>query len=154
MRFRLGLVTGLAAGYYLGTRAGRQRYDQINRQLTKLKNSEAFDEAAERAKAVVSEGVGKAKSLVDRGGESGGGTTGAPGAGPSNGSGAAPIPSDEPLISSDPIASSDPIVPGDPLFSGDPIVTADFLVAGDTAADPPTEIIVVEGGTAAGTDAP
>lgn len=71
MRFRLGLVTGLAAGYYLGARAGRQRYDQINRQLTKLKNSEAFDEAAERAKAVVTEGVGKARSIVDKGADTG-----------------------------------------------------------------------------------
>ena len=75
MRFRLGLVTGLAAGYYLGTRAGRQRYDQINRQLTKLKHSEAFDEAADRARAVVTEGVEKARSLVDRGAENGAGAT-------------------------------------------------------------------------------
>ncbi len=65
MRFRLGLVTGFAGGYYLGARAGRQRYDQINRQLTKLKRSEAFDEAAERARSVVTEGVDKARSLVD-----------------------------------------------------------------------------------------
>jgi hypothetical protein len=57
----------LATGYYLGARAGRQRYDQINRQLTKLRNSEAFDEAAERAKAVVTEGVEKARSIVDKG---------------------------------------------------------------------------------------
>jgi hypothetical protein len=71
MRFRIGLVTGLATGYYLGARAGRQRYDQINRQLTKLRNSEAFDEAAERAKAVVTEGVEKARSIVDKGADTG-----------------------------------------------------------------------------------
>jgi len=31
MRFRLGLAFGFGAGYYLGTRAGRERYDQLRR---------------------------------------------------------------------------------------------------------------------------
>jgi hypothetical protein len=82
------LVTGLAAGYYLGTRAGRQRYDQINRQLTKLKNSDAFDEAAERARTVVTEGVEKARSLVDRGSDPGADTRAGGGGATSNGHGA------------------------------------------------------------------
>jgi len=29
MRFRLGLVVGFAVGYYLGARAGRERYEQL-----------------------------------------------------------------------------------------------------------------------------
>ena len=29
MRFRTGLLVGLALGYYLGTRAGLERYEQI-----------------------------------------------------------------------------------------------------------------------------
>jgi len=65
MRFRLGMVTGFAAGYYLGARAGRQRYDQINRSLSKLRGSDTFETAADRAKAIVEEGVEKARSLVD-----------------------------------------------------------------------------------------
>jgi hypothetical protein len=65
MGFKVGAVTGFAAGYYLGARAGRQRYEQINRQLARLKRSEAFEEATERAKAVVEEGVEKARSLVE-----------------------------------------------------------------------------------------
>jgi hypothetical protein len=80
MRFRLGLVTGLATGYYLGARAGRQRYDQINRQLTRLKRSDAFEEATDRARAAVAEGVDMARSLVDRGDD------GAPSAPSANGS--------------------------------------------------------------------
>jgi hypothetical protein len=28
-RFRLGLVIGFGAGYYLGTKAGRERYEQL-----------------------------------------------------------------------------------------------------------------------------
>ncbi len=65
MRFRLGMATGFAAGYYMGARAGRQRYDQINRQLARLKRSEAFEQAVDQAKTVVEEGVEKARSLVE-----------------------------------------------------------------------------------------
>lgn len=64
MGFRLGMVTGLATGYYLGTKAGRQRYDQINRSLLRLKDSDALEAAAERAKAVVADGVDKARAVV------------------------------------------------------------------------------------------
>jgi len=66
MRFRLGLVTGLATGYYLGARAGRQRYDQINRSLAKVRRSETFEEVTDRAKAVAEEAVEKAKETVDQ----------------------------------------------------------------------------------------
>ena len=65
MRFRLGLVTGMATGYYFGARAGRQRYDQMNRAIAKLRRSDAFEEAAELAKSAVEEGVEKARSALD-----------------------------------------------------------------------------------------
>ncbi len=65
MRFRLGMVTGFAAGYYMGAKAGRQRYEQINRQLARLKRSEAFEQAVDQAKTVVEEGVEKARSVVE-----------------------------------------------------------------------------------------
>jgi hypothetical protein len=38
MRGKLQLVVGLAAGYVLGSRAGRQRYDEIKRVAVKLWN--------------------------------------------------------------------------------------------------------------------
>jgi hypothetical protein len=65
MRFRAGLVVGFAAGYYLGTMAGRERYEQINRMVNKVKRSDAFDTATGKAKAVVDLGVERAKDLVD-----------------------------------------------------------------------------------------
>ena len=72
MRFRLGVVAGLAVGYYLGARAGRRRYDQINRSLTRLRETSAFEQAAERAKAAVGDGVEAARGLIDRrGGQTG-----------------------------------------------------------------------------------
>ena len=73
----------MATGYYLGAKAGRQRYDQINRTIAKVKRSEAYEEvteiakakveeAAEMAKAAVEEGVEKAREVVEsRTGENG-----------------------------------------------------------------------------------
>ena len=65
MRFRLGVVTGFCGGYYLGAKAGRQRYDQINRALRKARSSDAFETAAERARSTVEEGVETARNLVE-----------------------------------------------------------------------------------------
>jgi len=59
------MVTGFAAGYYLGAKAGRQRYDQINRALRRARRSEAFESAAEKAKTALDEGLDKARDLVE-----------------------------------------------------------------------------------------
>jgi hypothetical protein len=65
MRFRLGFVTGFAVGYYLGARAGRERYDQINQALRKARRSDTFEAATEKAKSAVGEGVDKARDVVE-----------------------------------------------------------------------------------------
>jgi hypothetical protein len=65
MRFRAGLVIGFATGFYVGTMAGRERYEQINRTLRRAKRSEAFDVAADKAKAVVDLGVERARDMVE-----------------------------------------------------------------------------------------
>jgi len=59
------MVTGFAAGYYMGAKAGRQRYEQMNRGLAKLRRSESFETAADRAKALVEDGVEKARAVVE-----------------------------------------------------------------------------------------
>ena len=43
MRFRLGLLLGFAAGYYLGTMAGRERYEQIHRTLMRVRRTAAYE---------------------------------------------------------------------------------------------------------------
>ena len=53
MGFRFGFLSGFGAGYYLGTRAGQQRYDQINRTLSKARRSTVVETAAEKARALV-----------------------------------------------------------------------------------------------------
>jgi hypothetical protein len=75
MRFRLGLVIGFGAGYYLGAKAGRERYEQLRGWLGQARNSEVVETAAEKAKAVVDLGVERARDLVDRGGDEGDPTT-------------------------------------------------------------------------------
>jgi hypothetical protein len=40
MKFRFGLVVGLAAGYVLGARAGYERYQQIQSKWRQLRRSE------------------------------------------------------------------------------------------------------------------
>ncbi|MBW3614944.1 MAG: hypothetical protein KY439_06505 [Actinobacteria bacterium] len=66
MRFRAGLVIGFGAGYYLGTMAGPERHEQINQMFRKVKRSEAFDVATDKAKEVVDLGVEKAKDVVEQ----------------------------------------------------------------------------------------
>ena len=64
MRFRLGFVAGFASGYYLGAMGGRERFEQINRVARKVKRSDTFEAAAEKAKDVVDLGVDRTKDMV------------------------------------------------------------------------------------------
>jgi hypothetical protein len=65
MRFRLGVAVGFGVGYYLGTAAGRERYDELNRLFRKIRRSDAFDTATDKAKAVVDLGVERAKDVIE-----------------------------------------------------------------------------------------
>ncbi len=58
-------MIGFGAGYYLGSMAGHERYEQINRAVRKVKRSEAYDVATDKAKAVVDLGVERARDMVD-----------------------------------------------------------------------------------------
>lgn len=53
MRGKIGLVVGLGVGYVLGTRAGRERYEQIKTQWLKVWNKEPVQRRVEKAKAFV-----------------------------------------------------------------------------------------------------
>lgn len=61
MRFRTGLIIGAAVGYYLGTRAGRERYDQIQAGLRSLADG-AF---GEKVRAGISLGVERLRRTGD-----------------------------------------------------------------------------------------
>src|SRR5215218_4251798 len=45
MRFRVGILTGFAVGYYLGSKAGRERYEQIRRWIDDARQSRPVEKA-------------------------------------------------------------------------------------------------------------
>jgi hypothetical protein len=49
MRYKLTFVVGLALGYVLGTRAGRERYEQLRKSARELSQNPAVRNAAESA---------------------------------------------------------------------------------------------------------
>jgi len=67
MRFRIGLVTGLAAGYVLGAQAGRERYEQIRRWFRQATGNAKVQEMAERSKEAAGEAGRKGAEAVQRG---------------------------------------------------------------------------------------
>ncbi|PZU46628.1 MAG: hypothetical protein DI566_07290 [Microbacterium sp.] len=50
MRGKIGIVVGLAAGYVLGSRAGRERYEQIKAGYLKLWNTASVQKQVAKAK--------------------------------------------------------------------------------------------------------
>lgn len=54
---RLTLAIGLAAGYVLGARAGRERYEQIAKAVRSFKGRPAVVEARSKAKGAMGAGV-------------------------------------------------------------------------------------------------
>ena len=81
MKFKTGLVIGFGAGYVMGSKAGRERYEQIQRwfdgfvsndqvQRASTKGRAAANIATERARGVISEGFDaaarKAREVAER----------------------------------------------------------------------------------------
>ena len=64
MRGRLGMFIGFGAGYVLGAKAGRDRYEQLRRLYENVQASPAFQKATGKAKNAVGSGLGQAKDLA------------------------------------------------------------------------------------------
>ncbi|MEU8676224.1 YtxH domain-containing protein [Streptomyces sp. NPDC048560] len=64
MRYRLTFIAGLALGYVLGTRAGRERYEQLKKSAQHLAQNPAVRNAAESAAHGGREFAGKAYHSV------------------------------------------------------------------------------------------
>ncbi|MGW7413583.1 YtxH domain-containing protein [Streptomyces sp. NPDC054863] len=64
MRYRLTFVAGLALGYVLGTRAGRERYEQIRKSARRISQNPAVRNTAESAAQSGREFAGKAVHTV------------------------------------------------------------------------------------------
>src|SRR5712672_2541849 len=61
MRFRVGLLAGFAVGYYLGSKAGRERYEQIRRWIEDARRSRP----AEKAQAAVELGLERVRQKTE-----------------------------------------------------------------------------------------
>ncbi|KDA06780.1 hypothetical protein DC31_07155 [Microbacterium sp. CH12i] len=55
MKGKIGLVIGVGVGYVLGTRAGRERYEQIKTQWLKVWHLDPVQDQVTKAKAFVSD---------------------------------------------------------------------------------------------------
>ncbi|MGH2795420.1 MAG: hypothetical protein ACRDKG_14075 [Actinomycetota bacterium] len=73
MRFRMGLALGFGAGYVLGSKAGRQRYEQIERTTKKIWESPPAEkirhEIAEKVPEAVSAAAHKVGEMRHRNGD-------------------------------------------------------------------------------------
>jgi len=68
MSTKLGLLVGFGAGYYFGSKAGRERYEELNRWIEKARQSgpgqtarDLVDQVGEKAKEAVDSQVGSTK---------------------------------------------------------------------------------------------
>ncbi|MET8287407.1 YtxH domain-containing protein [Streptomyces sp. NPDC048448] len=64
MRYRLTFVAGLAVGYVLGTRAGRERYEQLKKSARQVAQNPAVRNTAETAAQQGRQVAGKAYHAV------------------------------------------------------------------------------------------
>ncbi|MBM7172434.1 YtxH domain-containing protein [Streptomyces sp. G44] len=64
MRYRLTFVAGLALGYVLGTRAGRERYEQLRKSARGIAQNPAVRNTVESASQQGREVAGKAFHTV------------------------------------------------------------------------------------------
>jgi hypothetical protein len=69
MRFRHGVLVGLAVGYYLGTKAGRDRYVQIERSLARIRSSNSYQQVVASACELTDLMIQRTRSLVEGSGD-------------------------------------------------------------------------------------
>lgn len=53
MKFKTGLIVGLAIGYYYGAKAGRERFEQIERVLQPIRESAVYRQVTDQARGAV-----------------------------------------------------------------------------------------------------
>jgi hypothetical protein len=64
VKLRTAAIVGAAAGYYLGAKAGRRRYDQIGRALRLAARSPGVEPAASKLRAASRLGLERLREIV------------------------------------------------------------------------------------------
>jgi len=65
MRFRVGLLIGLGVGYYYGAKAGRERYEQIDEWLDKVRATTTYQDVVIKVNDGFREGTTAARRLIE-----------------------------------------------------------------------------------------
>ena len=65
--FKLGLLIGAAIGYVLGTRAGRERYEQIRDQYQKMKRSQPAQQLSGEVNRITDEATQRFQQKTQQG---------------------------------------------------------------------------------------
>jgi hypothetical protein len=64
MKFRFGMILGFIAGYILGAKAGRDRYEQIMRAVRRLMGTETVQKVTDLGKDYLSSGMTAASTRI------------------------------------------------------------------------------------------
>lgn len=62
--FKRGAVVGFAAGYVLGSKAGRERYEQIRRNWQKVRSTAGYQKLTGKAEAALGLGIERGKLMM------------------------------------------------------------------------------------------
>jgi len=74
MGFKRGLLLGLGIGYVLGTKAGRERYEELKAAWQRFTGNPTVATVLERGREVVEAGKDKGLHVVEKGAEKAAGT--------------------------------------------------------------------------------
>jgi gas vesicle protein len=64
MKFRTGVIVGFAAGYVLGAKAGRDRYEQIRKLYRRATSNEQVQKLVDQGRQVADSGTARARDVV------------------------------------------------------------------------------------------
>jgi hypothetical protein len=67
MKLRTALIVGLAAGYVLGARAGRERYEQIRKVARVVADNPPVRQLIDETSALITAGTTKAREAISEG---------------------------------------------------------------------------------------
>jgi len=67
MKFRFGLIVGLAAGYVFGTRAGYERYQEIQSKWRQVRTSEPAQRLSSEVRDLADRAGTRIEQTADRG---------------------------------------------------------------------------------------
>ena len=65
MRFRSGVIVGMAVGYYLGAKAGRERYVQLERYAARIRASNSYQQLVAGAGELTDLVIQRGREIVE-----------------------------------------------------------------------------------------